>query len=374
MKKKILGFYDFVNESYNISLLEQELSSQSQTMALIGASKSKTSTSTAIKAFKDSLGFPVEGEINEKIALFRDSNKKTDRKRGFYTAEKTEKSVDYIKIGDKMIDGSKSTNPVYLETTFEEIINNQLEVSGNGVFALGRLYKLKKEKKIEMTDSVILALNLKNTNGFIASAKTGLQIVQNNFQYAVLSTLITSEAIVPNPRNTTNWVEVSRNAIKTGKIKPEETLSKVATPMISDADRKEMLDKIRSKGSIDVNEFLAKYKGKKINKFGTEVKDMVKDFTDKYFESYIDLTAERFKEYLDLRAEQAGIPKDLFSTMKKTINEWQTKEKGKKSAYLNTSTADVERAFKVATSKTGSAIRGVTSSGAVIKGEGEGKI
>ena len=44
MKKKILGFYDFIKESYNASLLEQELSSQSQTMALIGASKSKTST------------------------------------------------------------------------------------------------------------------------------------------------------------------------------------------------------------------------------------------------------------------------------------------------------------------------------------------
>ena len=62
-------------------------------MALIGASKSKTSTSTAIKAFKDSLGFTVEGEINEKIALFRDSNKKTDRKRGFY-----HRSYLYIRV------------------------------------------------------------------------------------------------------------------------------------------------------------------------------------------------------------------------------------------------------------------------------------
>ena len=373
MKKKILGFHDFIKESYSFSLLEQELSSQFQTMALVGASKSKTSNTTAIKTFKDSLGFPVEGEINENVALFRDSNKKTDRKGGFYTAEKTEKSVDYIKIGDKIIDGSKSTTPVYLETTMEEMTNTSVEVSGNGIFALGRLYKLRKEKEIDFSDPVILALNLKNTNGFIASAKTGLQTVQNDFEFATLSTLITSEAIVPNPQNTTNWVEVSRNAIKSGNIKPEETLARVARPMISDKDRKEILDKLRSKGSIDVSEFLTKYKGKKINKFGAEVKDMVKEFTDKYFESYIDLTAERFKEYLDIRAEQAGIPKDLFASMKKLIDEWQTKEKGKKSVYLNSATNELERAFKVLTSKTGGSFKGAQSTGEIISGE-EGKI
>jgi hypothetical protein len=59
--------------------------------------------------------------------------------------------------------------------------------------------------------------------------------------------------------------------------------------------------------------------------------------------------------------------------MKKLIDEWQTKEKGRKSVYLNSSTAEIERAFKVLTSKTGGTFKGAISTGAIVKGE-EGKI
>ena len=72
MEKKVLSFNEFINESYAIKINEQDsISGSSTKTVLVGASKSNTTSQSAVNKLKDSIeGLTIEGDLKKEGALF----------------------------------------------------------------------------------------------------------------------------------------------------------------------------------------------------------------------------------------------------------------------------------------------------------------
>lgn len=376
MEKKVLSFNEFINESYAIRINEEDsLSGDSSNTVLVGASKSDTSSKSAVNRFKDSIdGLVIEGDLKTEGALFRDSNKKKDRKKDLYYQKKTSKEKHYIKIGDQKISGDAGKT-VNISLTFEKIVNEDVEAAGNGIYAFGRLWKLFREKEVGPKDEVVLVLNLKNPGGFISSVKTGFQDLDDSFAQSCLYALIATDAIIPNEKNT----EKSVKLFKEKKWPVDEYFVRRATPYINMGEgeegkekRKEMLDKMGKKGKIDISKTIADISNKKLDKKGKNVDALVKKITDAHLEDYIKVSGERFNEFLDISAENAGIPKDLFNPMKKKVETWKETEIKKKDDYYKRAKTYADLALSATFDGETRLVSGAKASGKKVKkGEGE---
>jgi hypothetical protein len=382
MKKQVLSFLEFIGENYQFlsdnNILEQSdnLSGLSSTTAFMGASSTPTTNVVALTAIKKSFDelkssvadsglfkksmLNIAGEIKEGNSLFMSKGKLEIKPK----TEKTKK--DYLKIDEKTILDVINKEPVYKDFTFGFLVGKNLEVSGNGIFALGRLIKSRAKKMIDDETKVYIGLNLKNTDSFVANAKTGLQGPIGSFGQSIMMVMVASEIIVPNAAN-------EQSVIKGGiKMKGNSefissVISNNAIPRISSPSRVEQRDELRKIGnieSVDPKELIGKYGKKRINgKGGTGVADAVKIYMDFYntlVTPFMELTAERFKKFLDNSANEMGVPVDLFSDIKKEIDTWKSSYKVS-DKVKEKATTDFQKAFNPTKESAGDAYRGATT-------------
>ncbi len=376
MDTKVYTFSEFVKESYD-AVFEQDLSNISAKTILAGASKSDTTSKSAINKLKDSIKeIKIEGDLTKEGALFRDSNKKQGGKKDFYYGKKTTEGKDYIKIGDEKINGDKGET-VSISLTFGDLLNKDVEASGNGIYALGRLWRLFTEKNVDPKDQVVLALNLKNPGGFIASVKSGLQNLKAKYAGGCLYTMIASDAIVPDPKNQQDSVKVYNEK----KFPIERYFGNTAVPsfeMVPKGDpeskeiKKGIRKKLQEKGSIDISKTVEEISGKKITS-QNDANKIISKISNSHLEEYIKLTADRFKSFLDISAENAGIPKDVFDPMKKKIDNWRDSEIKNKNKYIDEVKTKVSYALNPTIEKEGEILKGASTETEEIKRK-EGEI
>lgn len=389
MKKIITRFDIFINEQYhilNVNEQESEIDSKSK-VALIGASLSKTSNLSAIKAIKEGFSklkgssnngkfnpsiLNITGEELEKNSLYVSRDKS-------FLKEKSERNIrDYIKLDGEIILDSTDSKPVYKKTTFSELIDGEIEASGNGIFALGRLIKAMAKKSIKDNTPVYLALNLKNTDAFIVDSTTGMQAPTARFNSSVLMAMIAGKVIKPNNENTQSVVLAGKNNIGNQEF-IKTILNRNAIPFISDIDgkkKKNDLVNIGDKEKVDVSGKISDYSNKEFNyRDIDQVKKIYDSIFDEYYPEYVDLVSFRFKKYLDDTVKSLGITEDLFSDIKSSVDSWvkKSKESSYISKYKESGYEILKKAFNPVKESTGSTFRGASAGTKSIKGT-EGKI
>ena len=365
MSIKVYTFDEFIKESYLAEIFEQELSNISSKTVLVGSSKLDTTSKSAVNKLKNSIkDLVIDGDLTIEGALFRDSNKKPNREKNLYYNKKTGKEKDYIIIGDEKKTGDHGEIRSF-DKTFREILDSNIEASGNGIYAFGRLLNLFRNKEIGLDDRIILVLNLKNPGGFIASVQSGFQNLEDSYASACLYTLISSGAIIPDKGNEQRQVK----SFMEKKSPIDKFFANSAVPNIDmgtaedvEQKQKDMIEKLRGKGSIDISKTLKEISGKKISEKGKDADGLVNKITDAHFEEFIKIASERYKDFLDIEAENAGIPKESFDNTKKLIDSWRESEIKKKKKYYERAKKYIDYAMMPTKEGSMDALSGVSAS------------
>jgi hypothetical protein len=289
--------------------------------------------------------------------------------------DKSIKSNNYLKIGNKILDGA-SGKPTSIVISASALQRENIEAAGNGLFALGRSMKTMREavqsamKRGEKAADVwnnaeiIIGLNLKSANSFYAQAKTGFQNSSGKFTTGLTFTLIPINAVVPNPNNTTNHVNVATG----GKIDPLNAgVNGQAMPSI--ADQKKWRPVLKEVDKIDASNWISKYKDKKVAKWDNDAQTMVKDYVNTFFVPHINSTAARYKAFLRKTAQDAGIDPGMFNNMYASIESWKKSELGNKEEYLAAANQTARKWFEARTDKGAVSRPVMKGSGKVIKGQ-----
>lgn len=358
-------------------IFEQESDSMSNLNAysiFAGATVSKTSNKSALDAYKEANpSTKIQGEetMDDTKAL---------KKSGatWSVVDKSVKSKDYLKIGDKILDGS-SGKPTTIKISARALQKEEIEASGNGIFALGRAIKTVREAAVAekskggnpgdvwQSADVVIGLNLKSANSFYANASTGFQNAKGNFTTGMTFTMIPTGAVVPSAQNTTNHVSVARKLEYSDKV----GVNGKALPYIS--DQKKWSPILTEVNVIDSSIWVNKYKDKGISKWDDSAKAAVNDYVNTFFASHINTTADRYKAFLNKIAEESGISSDMFSEMFSRIDSWKKAELGKKSEYLNAANGVASAWFESKSDRGGTTRPVMTGSGKVVTGQ-EGKL
>lgn len=338
------------------------ISNVNSKMAFVGATPSKAPNASALKEFMGSLpDATVEGEIDETKALFRS---KEGTSKLWKTGDKTQNATNYLKIGDRVLNGD-SRKPVTITINSADLIKEPIEASGNGIFALGRAFFMRRKEKF-FEGRMIIGMNTKSANSFVANASTAFQGSQANFASGAVSTFIVSKAIIPSELNKTQNVESFRKLAKEG-ANPNIRINLGAMPMIQGGAP----ESLRTVASIDATSFVDKIKEKKLTTYSQDVANYVDEYANTFFEPFLTTWTERFKSFLTIRANEAGIDASLFSDLMKYVEEWKTKQS--KDAYKKRVEAEVKKLFDQRADRGSVSRPGASTSTKQISGT-EGKI
>lgn len=343
-KKQVLSFTEFINEGFKIiggleetsglAVNEQEsLSNVKSRMALAGSTPDATNNAGALAQFEKIDGVTIKGKpIDDKKALFKDQSSVKNSTQFWEIKEKTRKEKNYLKIGNQIITGDDKGKTVYITVSTKYLAENPIEASGNGIFALGRAINLLRKEELAKGGgtNIIIAMNTKKADSFVANAETGFQATLGNWDNAIMRTFVVSEGVIPNEKHITNNVNMAKRAINNPDLpNAEDALNMNAKPQLP----KEYNEKLRKIDPIDATNFVNKIKDKKIKSYTDELDKYVDEFVDTFFTTYIETQAKRFKAYLDIEAKELGIDAKLFDDLKKYIDGWKTEQSGKKGEY-----------------------------------------
>jgi hypothetical protein len=333
-----------------------------------GSTASKTSNASALEQFKKVIAQvqgQVTGEIDESKALFRSTKSKSTKT--WNTGPKTAKAVNYIKIGDKLINGD-SGKPARLEITAEDLVNNTVEASGNGIYALGRALQLKYDEKLQGGNVIIIGLNNPTPDSIIANADTAFQAPVGDFRNAIMFTFVLSNAVVPSASNKSNNVQVAINAASKQSIDPNTYTNVSAMPQIGKAAS----DTLKNVAPIDATQFVKTIQNKKITSYTTELDGFVKSYVDSFFEPFVNAYAERLKQFFRNKLQANAVDPELFKGLYAYIDEWKAKQIPLKEKYKNEAVAEINSLFEQTVSKPGVARPAASAASKTVKGkEGE---
>jgi len=365
----ILNYIDWnrVFEQVESKKDDSQISEMSSSMGLAGATFHKTTNESALETFKSGLpGITVDGQIDETKALFKKPNLKSSQY--WEVKPKTMQGKNYLKIGDKMINGDDGDAKAIVIKS-EDLANREIEASGNGIYALGRALALKRGGKSTENLSIgtiIIGLNLKNPDSFVSNMKAALQTPEAHFATGLLHLFISSQAIMPSDKNTTNQVVSAKQAVASGKMTPEIALNTSAMPSIPSGYR----EQLKTIAKIDSSKFGESIKGKNIkSKDDPILTSYINSAVDTFFDPFINAYAERFKQYLRLEALKYGIPTELFSTAYSYIDDWKTKQVAKRESYKSRATDEIKEALLFGRSGEGETKPIATAKGTVVKGK-----
>lgn len=355
-------------------VFEQEvasgLSGVKDKTAFTGATLSNAPNADALAEMKSGLSnvkiIGDKQEITEADAITKVIENNTSN---WKIIPKTVKAKDYLKIGDLILNGD-SKKAVTIKLPISELSSKPIEAAGNGIFALSRALLLKYgELKDFPQTPLIIGLNTKTANSFIANANTAFQGPLGEFTYSGLTIFMLSKAITSNANNTTNNVSVLRNIAAKGTIDASTMASNGIMPQIPKAN----WDSAKSVSPIDFNAFIAKVKDKNILTFTPELQKYIEEYVNTFFDQFLTTYSERFKSFLNTSAANAGISPVMFQELFDYINTWKADQASKKEAYKADLIGEIKEALQSLQNK-GSVSRPVaTASGKVVAGT-EGKI
>lgn len=332
--------------------------------AFVGSTSSKTSNATALAEFK--AAFPdatVTGEIDETKALFRKEAMKSSK--FWETRPKTQKAQNYLKIGDIILNGD-SGKPVSITIESSDLINKPVEASGNGIFALGRAFDMRKRQKL-LEGKIIIGMNTKSADSFLANADTAFQTPVGDFRTAAMFTFVVSKAVIPGAGNTTSNVTTAKKAAEKGTIDANMFTNQSAMPQVPN----NYWESLKKVAPIDATAFVSKIKGKGIKSYNSELAGYVDEYVDTFFEPFLNAYAERFKSFLRSKSSEIGIDVSSFSDLMAYIDEWKTKQSKKQ--YKEAANNEIRSLFSIASTLGSTTKPGASAAGRVVKGT-EGKI
>lgn len=317
------------------------ISNATYRIAFTGSTPSKAPNKSALQEFMGAVTTPVvdsdKMDDTKAVAKIVTGNSSQTK-----VIPKTIKATNYLKLGDKVLNGDSGKGAT-ITVTKEELMKNSFEASGNGIFSLGRALAML--SKLGSGEKIIIGMNNPTANSFIADAKTGTQMVQEHFTSSCMQTLIVSKAIIPSESNTTNNVTVFKNlSNKSDYIeRAAKSASLQAVPNFSSTP--EVKEKVNSTYVIDTAAFVESVKDKKLTRYDDAVKKMIIDYTNQFFEKHINTVGERFKKYLEISAESAGVPVTIFSGLFSYIDNWKKSEIANKAKYLESCQSNIAATF-----------------------------
>lgn len=333
-----------------------------------GSTVSKTSNASALEQFKNviSQGGQVTGEIDDTKALFRSTKAKSTKI--WNVGPKTVQASNYIKIGDKLVNGD-SGKPARLEIKADDLLNETVEASGNGIYALGRAIQLKYQEKLQGGNLIVIELNKPTPDSVTANADTAFQIPVGDFRNAIMFTFVVSNAVVPSAANQSHNVQVAVKAAGDQSINPNTYTNTSAMPQIEKA----AWENLKKVAPIDATAFVKTIQNKKITSYTTELDGLVKSYVDTFFDPFVNAYAERLKQFFRDKLKANGADPELFKTLYAYIDEWKTKQASVKEQYKSEAVSQIQSLFKQATSSPGVAQPAASAASKTVKGT-EGKL
>lgn len=333
-----------------------------------GSTVSKTSNASALEQFKNviSQGGQVTGEIDDTKALFRSTKVKSTKV--WTVGPKTVQATNYIKVGDRLINGD-SGKPIRLEITADDLINNTVEASGNGIYALGRAIQLKYQEKLQGGNLIVIELNKPTPDSITANADTAFQVPIGDFRSGIMFTFVVSKAVIPSVANQTTNVQTAIKASENQSIDPNRYINNAAMPQVEKA----AWENLKKVAPIDATAFVKTIQNKKITKYTTELAGLVTTYVDTFFEPFVNAYAERLKQFFRDKLKANGADPELFKSLYAYIDEWKTKQASLKDQYKTAAVSEIQALFKIATSSPGVTQPAASSTARTVKGT-EGKL
>jgi hypothetical protein len=342
-------------------------------MVFVGSTPSKTSNASALEDFKKLSAYgirDVEGTIDDTKALVKGTDAKSTQVWKIGTKSLPDKN--YLKIGNRVLKGDSGESMASI-INFNDLLNNPVEASGNGIYTLGRLLALKynPDNKINNVPNIncILAMNAKTANSFIANADTAFQQPLGDFRSGIMSTFVISNAVIPNQRNEDHNVSVAKNLAQKGEDSSKWVNIEAMPQLPSKADS----EPLKEINKIDASGFVSKIKEKKISRPSGELTNYVNEYVDTFFEPFITAYAERFKTFLKNKATASGVDVNLFNNMFEYIDSWKASELAKKEQYRSASQNEINSLFSGAVNRGSVSMPPASGAGKVVPGK-EGEI
>jgi hypothetical protein len=297
------------------------------------ASKTFTSTAKAVEAIK-AAGVAVNGTVTETQCI-----KKAAGSDGPYVpAAKSINQQHYLKIGDKIIQGTQSS---LMRITPLDLQSQEIEAAGNGIFALGRAYVTRSAMKGQgmkfANVALIIELNApKPVGGAWFKIDTGFQNAIQSWAFAASATLVAIGAVKPNNfNNQSNAIGNNLKAKGTGG----SLLNRRAMPQISTSG----FDQSKYESVSPVPDTSAFQDAGKNFTTQSEAAASMKKFTDTYFKTWITSLGERFKKWCEDQAVAYGMSANAAFPIKTYIDSWVASQK--QDTYLASTNEAVKEYF-----------------------------
>ena len=352
---KVLGFKQwrlFENDSKEKSVGSAAL--------LVGA--------TNHTAYNKSAGKRVNSDTSIEIADVDslNDNKAISRKtrthiKKFQVVEKSEKAKDYLKIGDIVLNGDGG-NVEKVKVSLDEILRNDLEASGNGIYALCRAIEYAYKYKLGRSHPIHIVLNQPSKTPVVMFASSGKALGDprpgwRGMVHIVATTGGRESVIVPTKEN----LETDGYS-KRYQARAYDTMvnaaNKFPTPRIFATTREEIIetrkDLIANGTQFDISEWAAKNKGKQI-KNKDEAQKLMWKFCDSHFKKYLRAEGDRFILYLNNMAKKGGIDPELLSPVIAAANAWVEKWSGRPRVFIDSTRHITSTLFRKVTYTTGPA-------------------
>jgi hypothetical protein len=345
------------------------ISNATYRIAFTGSTPSKAPNKSALQEFMGAVTTPVidsdKMDDTKAVAKIVTGNSAQTK-----VIPKTVKATNYLKLGDKLLNGDSGKGTT-ITVTKEELMRSSFEASGNGIFSLGRALALL--PKLITGQQIIIGMNNPTADSVMADAKTGMQDVQAKFSNSCLSTLIVSKAIIPSELNITNNVTVYRDlSNKSEYINLAKKRANIdAMPSLTLTP--EMKTTLTESFTIDTASLVDSIKDKKLTRYDEATKGLINDYVNQVFEKHVSTTVDRFKKYLEVSAASAGVSPTIFAGIYGYLDTWKKAELAKKQEYLQSCQSRVMGVFSKMSDGKQSTRSVATANAKVIKGT-EGKL
>lgn len=299
-------------------LFEQEETSLSNVRAVIGiagATDHPTSNQNALNnLISGGAGVEILGDtkISENQAIVKNDITVKGTK-NWKVANKTVKSNNYIKIGNRLLNGDSTSEPITLETTVDELSKSQIEAAGNGIYALGRILPIKYKLNSTPSAKLVIGLNQPNPDALVVNVDTAFQSLEGSFKNAAIYTFVGSGAVIPGKDYHKDNVDQARSILTKKDINLNTYTSTYATPSIND----KKLGEFNNVGAFDLTDFVQTINGKKFTRYDDTLQRYLDTYIDNYFEKFANAFVERFKAFIASRTNGSNpvIFKDLYGYM-----------------------------------------------------------
>ena len=313
------------SQKRTLQLLTEQSLKISKGGAVVGATKSATSNATAVDKLKGA-GATVNGTITSTGCI----KKAAGASATVYTVSKKsagfEKAVNYLKIGDKVIQGSAPTS---LVIKFSQLQSQEIEAAGNGIFVLGRALAAnarKGEYGLNDGSALFIALGATNTNTAFFNVDSGFQSPVMQWKMAAAYSMIANKVI--NPTGTGSMTKY----IEKGRQQPTTVLGDEAKPSISEALSPDIAAKLKTAVAIDVSTFT----NNGLNTTNVDIaKKQAELYSSNYLYKFIYGIGTRFKLYIKLRAAEFGIPEGILEPILSLVDTKVSEEWANKQEYIN---------------------------------------